>query len=121
MNTQIVIPLAVETGESWNLQAIQFVQDLGRRISEVTNESMETQYLFQRIWRSQHFNIFRARSPQLFRQEWTITSCLKNEDFLHEKNAPYQDFKIFFNRLRGKVYNYWVPEKNFGNKLSFGQ
>jgi len=49
MNTHIFIPLAVETGGSWNLQAIQFVQDLGRRISEVTNEPMETQYLFQRI------------------------------------------------------------------------
>jgi len=49
MNTHIFIFLAVETGGSWNLQAIQFVQDLGRRISEVTNEPMETQYLFQRI------------------------------------------------------------------------
>ena len=43
------VPIAVETGGSWNAQAIEFVQDLGRRISEVTNEPLETQFLFQRL------------------------------------------------------------------------
>jgi hypothetical protein len=33
----------------WNDQAIQFVQDLGKRISEVTNEPLEAQYRFQRL------------------------------------------------------------------------
>jgi hypothetical protein len=28
---------------------VEFVQDLGKRISEVTNEPMETQFLFQRL------------------------------------------------------------------------
>jgi hypothetical protein len=45
--THIFIPIAVETGGSWNVQAVKFVQDLGRRISEVTNEPLETQFLFQ--------------------------------------------------------------------------
>jgi len=47
--THIFVPIAVETGGSWNAQAIEFVQDLGRRISEVTNEPLETQFLFQRL------------------------------------------------------------------------
>mgnify|MGYP003474118035 FL=1 len=41
--THIFVPFAVETGGSWNDQAIQFVQDLGKRISEATHEPMETQ------------------------------------------------------------------------------
>ena len=47
--THIFVLIAVETGGSWNAQAIEFVQDLGRRISEVTNEPLETQFLFQRL------------------------------------------------------------------------
>lgn len=43
------VPISVETGGSWNAQAEEFVQDLGKRISEVTNEPMETQFLFQRL------------------------------------------------------------------------
>ena len=48
-NTHIFMPLAVETGGPWNIQAIEFIQDLGKRISDVTNEPLETQYLFQRL------------------------------------------------------------------------
>ena len=47
--THIFVPIAVETGGSWNVQAIEIVQDLGRRISEVANEPLETQFLFQRL------------------------------------------------------------------------
>jgi hypothetical protein len=47
--THIFISIAVETGGSWNVQAVEFVQDLGRRISEVTNEPLEMQFLFQRL------------------------------------------------------------------------
>ena len=44
--TRMFVPISVETGGSWNVQAVEFVQDLGKRISEVTNEPMETQFLF---------------------------------------------------------------------------
>ena len=45
--THMFVPISVETGGSWNVQAVEFVQDLGKLISEVTNEPLETQYLFQ--------------------------------------------------------------------------
>ena len=47
--THMFVSISLETGGSWNVQAVEFVQDLGKRISEVTNESMETQFLFQRL------------------------------------------------------------------------
>jgi hypothetical protein len=47
--THIFVPVAIETGGSWNQQAVEFVQDLGKRISAVTKEPLETQYLFQRL------------------------------------------------------------------------
>ena len=34
------VPISVETGGSWNAQAVGFVQDLGKRNSEVTNEPL---------------------------------------------------------------------------------
>ena len=47
-----VVPMAHKTGESWNvLWTVEVVQDLGKRISEVTNEPLETQYHFNRLSR----------------------------------------------------------------------
>ena len=48
-DTNICVPVAVETGGAWNIQAIEFIEELGKRITAVTNEPMDTQYLFQRI------------------------------------------------------------------------
>ena len=42
-------PIAIETGGSWNDLAIEFVNELGKRITAVTQEPRETQYLFQRM------------------------------------------------------------------------
>ena len=42
------VPIAVETGRLWYVQAVEFVQDLVKRLSEVANESLETQFLFHR-------------------------------------------------------------------------
>ena len=47
--THHFVPVAVETGGSWNQLAIEFIQDLGKRTSVVTKDDMETQYLFQRL------------------------------------------------------------------------
>jgi hypothetical protein len=38
--THMFVPISVETGGSWSVQAVEFVQNLGERISEVTNEPM---------------------------------------------------------------------------------
>ena len=48
-STHIFTPTATETAGSWNVQTIEFIQELGRRMTEATNEPQETQYLFKRL------------------------------------------------------------------------
>ena len=43
------VPVAIETGGAWDIQAIEFIEELGKQITAAANEPMETQYLFQRI------------------------------------------------------------------------
>ena len=42
-------PIAIETGGSWNDLAIELINESGKRITAVTQEPRETQYLFQRM------------------------------------------------------------------------
>ena len=42
-------PLAFETMGPINTAGLDFIRDLGRRISRITDEPRETAYLFQRI------------------------------------------------------------------------
>jgi len=49
MVTHIFIPIAVETAGSWNQEAIDAIQDIGRRISLISDDTLETTYLFQSI------------------------------------------------------------------------
>ena len=42
-------PVAIETGSSWNDLAIEFINYLGKRITAMTQEPQEMQYLFQRM------------------------------------------------------------------------
>jgi hypothetical protein len=48
-STHHFVPIAIETGGAWCTTAIEFIQDLGSKIKEVTDDSMETAFLFQRI------------------------------------------------------------------------
>ena len=48
-DTHLFIPVAIETAGSWNAQAIELVQEIGRRIISVTLNPKETTYLFQRL------------------------------------------------------------------------
>lgn len=48
-DTHLFIPVAIETAGSWNAQAIELVQEIGRRITSVTFDPKETTYLFQRL------------------------------------------------------------------------
>ena len=41
--------IAIGTGGAWNEKAVEFISEVGRRITEVTNEQRETMFLFQRI------------------------------------------------------------------------
>jgi hypothetical protein len=43
------MPIAIETGGTWNSLAIEFVQELDKHITAITNELFETQNLFQHI------------------------------------------------------------------------
>ena len=41
--------IVIKMGGQWNTKAADLVADLGRRITQVTLEPLETQYVFQRI------------------------------------------------------------------------
>lgn len=48
-STHHFVPVAIETGGAWCSRAIEFISELGHRITEVTKDPLETTYLFQRI------------------------------------------------------------------------
>jgi len=43
------MPIAIETAGSWNQQAIDAIEDIGRRTSVITEEPLEIIHLCQRI------------------------------------------------------------------------
>ena len=48
-STHHFVPIAFETSGAWSPQSTEFIEELGRRISTITNEPLETTYLFQRL------------------------------------------------------------------------
>ena len=42
-------PIAIETGGAWNQLAIEFVSELGKKMTEVTKEPRESPFQFQRL------------------------------------------------------------------------
>ena len=47
--THIFVSIAVETSGAWCSESAHFIEDLGRRITAVTNEPLETTYLYRRL------------------------------------------------------------------------
>jgi len=47
--SHIFFPVAVETAGTWNQSAIELIQEIGRRIIAVTEDTRETVFLFQRL------------------------------------------------------------------------
>ena len=47
--THVVVPVAVEMMGSWCKEGLDFVRELGRRMSMITNDPRETIFLLQRI------------------------------------------------------------------------
>jgi len=45
--SHIFFPVAVETAGTWNQSAIELIQEIGRRITAVTEDTRETVFLFQ--------------------------------------------------------------------------
>ena len=48
-STHFFYPIAIETAGSWDTQATELIEELGRRITEAKEDPKETTYLFQRI------------------------------------------------------------------------
>jgi hypothetical protein len=47
--TYIFMPIAVETSGVWNKLSYNFIEELGNKISNVTNDNRERSFLFQRL------------------------------------------------------------------------
>jgi len=47
--THLFFPVAVETAGTWNQMAVELVQEIGRQITLVTEDSKETVFVFQHL------------------------------------------------------------------------
>jgi len=47
--THVFMPINIERAGSWNQQAIDAIEDIGRRISVITEQPLETIHLLKRI------------------------------------------------------------------------
>jgi len=48
-NLHIFTPMAIETAGTWHHQAVELVQEPGKRAIIITGDSRETTYLFQQL------------------------------------------------------------------------
>ena len=48
-NTHVFVPVAIETGGTWHHQAVELVQDIGRRTANITGDARESNFLFQQL------------------------------------------------------------------------
>jgi hypothetical protein len=48
-HTHIFFPVAIETAGAWHPTAVELIQEIGRRMTIVTEDPRETSYLFQRL------------------------------------------------------------------------
>ena len=48
-STHIFYPIAIETAGSWDVQALEVIEEIGRRVTEATEDPKETMYLFHRL------------------------------------------------------------------------
>jgi len=48
-STHIIYPFAVETAGTWHHMTIELTQEIGRRITAITEDTRETIFLFQRL------------------------------------------------------------------------
>ena len=49
-NTHVFLPVAIETGVTWHHQAVELVQEIGRRASNITGDAREPTFLFQQLY-----------------------------------------------------------------------
>ena len=49
-STHTFYPFAIETAGTWHEMAIELTQEIGRRITTITEDNRETTFLFQRLF-----------------------------------------------------------------------
>ena len=75
-STHIFCPVAIETSGTWNVMAVDLVQEIGRRITDATEDSRETTFLFQRLSMAlQQGNAVAFQSTMV--TEWNIVAAVK--------------------------------------------
>ena len=47
--THSFVPVTIETNGSWCPQSMDFIEEIERRITAITNEQLDTAYLYQRM------------------------------------------------------------------------
>jgi len=45
-STHVFVPVAIETGCTWHHQAVELVQEIGRRTANITGDARESTFLF---------------------------------------------------------------------------
>ena len=48
-STHIFYPFAIETADTWHEMAIELMQEIGRRITAITEDAGEITFVFQRL------------------------------------------------------------------------
>ena len=43
------VPVAIETGGTWHHQAVELVEEIGRRTANITGDARESNFLFQQL------------------------------------------------------------------------
>jgi len=47
--SHLFLPVAIEMAGTWNQMAVELVQEIGKRITMITEDTRETAFLFQRL------------------------------------------------------------------------
>jgi len=49
MTTHVFYPVAIETAGTWHYQAVELIEEIGRRTTTITGDTRETVHLFQQL------------------------------------------------------------------------
>jgi len=48
-NAHVFVPVDIETGGTWHHQAVELVEEIGRRTASITGDARESNFLFQQL------------------------------------------------------------------------
>ena len=74
-STHIFCPFAIETAGAWHETAIEVTQEIGQRITVVTEDTRETEFLFQRLSMAlQRVNAVSFQNTMI--TEWNVVATI---------------------------------------------